>query len=95
MLSAARLVRPIRPNALDDQDNTRSTSVKTCRRADFARRLQESMPVPVILGNLLPMIAPGHPVTHRARMLDANRLGRARADDRAGTPPAKPNMSPF
>ena len=54
---------------------TRSTSVKTGRRADFAQRLQESLPVPVILGNLLPVIAPGHPVTHRARMLDANRPG--------------------
>ena len=44
---------------------------KTGLRAGFAQRLQESLPVPVILEKLLPVIAPGHHVIHRARIPEA------------------------
>ncbi len=43
--------------------------------AGFAQRLPESLPVPVVSENLLPMTAPGHHMIHRGGTLDANRLG--------------------
>lgn len=42
--------------------------LKTGLRAGFAQRLRESLPVPVILENLLTVIAMGHHVIHRARL---------------------------
>ena len=41
--------------------------------AGFAQRLQESLPIPVLLENLRPVTAPGHHVLHRAQILDTNR----------------------